>query len=269
MIGQVTAIERELAVRLGMAGRLALFCDFDGTLSLLVPKPEDAVLLPGARAVLGRIASSRSIMAAVISGRALGDLSNRIGVSGIVLAGNHGLEIEGDGLHFLHPEAAKARARISEVCHRLGIQLRRLAGIQIEDKGLTATVHLRHTPPHMRTQACDIVRRAIADAQPPLLVRPGLLSLEIRPAVDWDKGRAALWILQRTGSLSAMTVCLGDDLTDEDLFRALPSGVTIKVGLKGPTAARWRLRDPGQVVELLAWLVEWAGRDPAPHGVCK
>lgn len=239
-------------------GRLAVFSDFDGTVSPLVPKPEEAEMLPGARRAFSLLGASPLVAPAVLSGRPLEDLRRRAGIPGLILGGNHGLEVEGRGLQFRHPEAVVLQPELRSLCAWLEKELQPFSGASVEDKGLTATVHLRHVSPEARDHVAAFVARAADRAAPRWLVRQGLLSLEIRPALNWDKGAAARWILDQAGIAARAALCLGDDRTDEDLFRALPEAVNVKVGLTGETAARWRLEGPVEAAELLEWLAHRA-----------
>jgi trehalose-phosphatase len=80
---------------------------------------------------------------------------------------------------------------------------------------------------------------------------------EILPRIDWHKGAAARWIIQRLGRRDTAVIYLGDDSRDEDAFRALPKAITVKIGAAPATCARFRLPDPGAVHEFLLWLAGW------------
>lgn len=244
---------------LGRSPRIAILSDFDGTLAELVPRPEDAVLLPEAKAALTALTARTGAMVAIVSGRALEDLRSRVDVPDLLLAGNHGLEIEGRSLYYRHPGAVSLQPQLRDFCNLLRKELRGYDGAEVEEKGLTATVHFRRVSPERREEAAAAVFHAAERSMAPVCVRCGLLSLEIRPAVEWDKGAAARWILAHTGVPLEAAVCLGDDLTDEDLFRALPKAFSVKVGLEGESAAPWRLSGPAEVAAWLGRLADLAG----------
>lgn len=248
-----------LEERLRHSPRIAILSDFDGTLAELVPRPENAVLLPEAKAALSALTARAGAVVAIVSGRALEDLRSRVDVPGLLLAGNHGLEIEGRGLHYRHPGAVSLQLQLLDFCDLLRKELRGYDGAEVEEKGLSATVHLRRVPPERREEAAAAVFRAAERSMAPVRVRCGLLSLEIRPAVEWDKGTAARWILAHTGVAPEAAVCIGDDLTDEDLFRALPEAFNVKVGLEGKSAAPRRLSGPAEVAAWLGRLADLAG----------
>ena len=252
-----SALERlpELARRL--AGRRAVvFLDYDGTLTPIVARPELAVLAPDAREALRRLARVATV--AVVSGRALADVRALVGLDDIVYAGNHGFEIRGPGGTALSYEVGREFlddvARVRDVlAQRVGL----IPGAWVEDKAHSLSVHYRQTPPEHVADVEAAVDGALADA-PRLRKHHGKKVFEIRPRIDWDKGRAVLWLLEALGLEGAgvLPFYLGDDVTDEDAFRALAGpGVGMLVA-KAPraSAAGYRLRDPDEVREFLEGL---------------
>lgn len=209
---------------------LLLLLDFDGTLAPLRRDPDRVRIPPAVRACLRRLARAATV--AVISGRSLPDLRRRVGLPGLIYAGNHGLDIAGAGLRLRR--GASARPRLRRLARRLERELSPL-GARVEDKGLTLSVHHRGVPPRRRAAA----RRALDRLAGDFRVRAGKKVWEVLPEPRWDKGRAALWILRRRPGLA---VAIGDDTTDEDMFRALGRrGFCVKVG-PGPTSAGYRVR---------------------------
>jgi trehalose-phosphatase len=235
--------------------RLALFLDYDGTLTPIVERPEDAVLAPETRAVLERLAQRYPI--AVVSGRDLEDVRTRVGVEGISYAGCHGFEIAGPHEGRVHAAAAAAAAQLAAAADQVAHEVRHLPGVQLERKRYTLAVHTR------RAREADehLVREAVERARarhPALRVTAGKKVLELLPDVDWDKGRAVLWLIETLRLEDALPVYIGDDRTDEDAFRALAGrGVGIAVQASPePTAAGYSLSGPDEVRALLAALAD-------------
>jgi trehalose 6-phosphate phosphatase len=245
-------------------GRLVLLLDFDGTLAPIVARPEMAAMPKRTRRALDALMALPGMEVAVVSGRGLADVRERAAIPGIAYAGNHGMEIEGAGLHRIHPEAAAARPELQEVAREIGYVLGAIDGAFVEDKGLTLSIHYRQAADR-EAEVRDAVLGAV-DGRPGLKVTEGKMVLEVRPRVEWDKGRAALFLLdQMRPPEGAPVLYLGDDRTDEDAFRALkgwsPSaeGVLIADPLPAESAARSFLRDPAEVGELFEALAGPAG----------
>jgi trehalose 6-phosphate phosphatase len=236
-------------------GRLVLLLDFDGTLAPLVARPEMAEMPRRTRHALDALMALPGVEVAVVSGRGLVDVRERAAIPGIAYAGNHGMEIEGAGLHRIHPEAAASRPELEEAARRIADATASIDGTFVEDKGLTLSIHYRQAADR-EAEVRDAVH-GVADGRPGLKVTEGKMVLEVRPRVEWDKGRAVLFLLdQMRPPEGAPVLYLGDDRTDEDAFRALegwsPSaeGVLIADPLPAESAARSFLRDPVEVGEL-------------------
>lgn len=247
----------EWAAAWSRTGRLLLLLDFDGTLAPIVERPELAAIPPATREVLDRLLAARGVEAAIVSGRGMADARERAGIRGIPYAGNHGMEIEGPGVHRIHPEAAAARPALETARRRLSRELREVPGTLVEDKGLTLSVHYRLVDRAQVPRVRDTVA-AIAAASPDLHVTEGKEVLEVRPRVDWHKGRAVEFLLDHLEPAAGMPVLyLGDDTTDEDAFRVLRErrageGVLVADPPPEQTAASSFLRDPSEVAGLFA-----------------
>jgi trehalose 6-phosphate phosphatase len=242
----------------------ALLLDFDGTLVPIHSRPRDAVLPRGMADLLGRLAARPGCLVALVSGRGLADLKRQAPVEGPVYrAGNHGLEMEGPDLAWVHPEARRARPFLEALCAQVGTLVAGEPGLLVEDKGLSASIHYRGVDASRRdallARLGELVRPWEADGR--LRVTWGKCVMELRPPVEWDKGRAARRLLAHADIPEERTLAIGDDRTDESTFAALPGAITVRVGPAGaaPTAARYRLEDPDAVGRLLAWAADRDG----------
>ena len=242
-----------------MEGRaVAVFLDFDGTLAAIRRRPSDAGLSKAARKILKEIAKEKRISAAIISGRALSDIIRRTGVKGLIYAGNHGLEIKGKGVKNTVPGAFKAKKAVAAIERKAAKAFARVKGVIVEDKGLSLSVHYRTADP----SKLPLIERTIREFAWPF-VRKGIVRLtrgkkvwEVRPAVDWNKGKAVLYLLKMFGKRSGggcFPIYMGDDRTDEDAFRALRGkGLTVLVGRpEEKTSAGYYLRNTGEVMMFL------------------
>jgi trehalose-phosphatase len=181
-----------------------------------------------------------------------------------ILAGNHGLEIEGDGIRYRHPEADSRTALVASASERIAADLTAWPEAWVECKGLTSTVHYRNVPERDRHDVMVAVRHAAGTFGADLGLRAGRCSLELRPRVDWHKGDAVRLILQHLQLPPSACLCLGDDATDETMFRSLPEAVTVRVGQPDRTAARYWLPDAAAVGETLSYLAGTLTGDAAP-----
>jgi trehalose 6-phosphate phosphatase len=254
-----------LAERLRNAPHLALFLDFDGTLTPLRRRPEDVTLDPETRAVLLRLASHSRLTVWVISGRRLEDLQRRVDISGVGCAGLHGWE---------RPAKIPARSpsirALRQARKLMAEALRNMPKIWIEEKGRAFTIHYRGAPISVVRQGSIIVYQVLRRFQPKLRMLLGKEVWEILPRELRGKGEAVTALLAELPP-STLPVYIGDDVTDESAFAVLSDGVTIRVGpprLDGPrsiaaaagssravkarfTRADFTLRSPREVREFL------------------
>lgn len=235
---------------------LLLLFDFDGTLCPFSPDPDAVHLTPAVSALLGSLACKPASTVGIISGRRLPDLHKRARVAReIYLAGFHGLEIETPGEAFMHPEAAAATPLMRAIADAMRPCLPHLPGVFIEDKVFSIALHFREADEEVRATAQDqflsIVRGHFDAGRLRLL--PGACVLELLPGVTWSKGRALEWIRERVERRHGRTfsVYVGDDVTDEDAFRAVgPHGLTIAASDRA-AGAEFRVDGPDSVKRLM------------------
>ena len=239
---------------------MLLVSDFDGTLAPIVDRPDQAALPAETKDTLLQLGIRDKYLLGIVSGRSLGDVCSRIDIPGLTYSGNHGLEIKGPGIDFVHPEAEALRQTLQEVDLRLRQELAEIPGVITEQKGLTLSVHYRLTPDGL----VEDVHTRFAAAMAPLL-EPGKLKLtrgkkvlEVRPGLDWNKGKA-ITKLQEVYPDTSLTVFFGDDLTDEDGFAVVQGrgGLAVFVGpAREPTCALHRLDSPEEVAQTLRLMLE-------------
>lgn len=243
----------EISKRIRTASHVFLFLDFDGTLTPIVERPEMARLSSEMKDMLIRLSRRDHLTVAVISGRALDDIEKLVGIDHLIYAGNHGMQINGRGLHFVEPTAVSRRADLQRLTEDLTARLRHLDGVEVENKGLTTSIHFRRAAAGDWNKIEQIVRIAVAAENSRFLLTTGKMVYEIRPGVNTNKGSAIRWIREQLAKRNALSICLGDDVTDEDAFTAMPESITIKVGNAEATAARYYIASPHEVREFLVW----------------
>jgi trehalose-phosphatase len=269
--GQPLALERwpEIAARLA-GKRIALFLDYDGTLTPIVSRPDLASLDEAMRQVIRRLAERMPV--AVLSGRAREDVSGLVAMPELYYGGSHGFDLAGPPPApgeppLRHEVGGEIPARIERAAEQLRRELAGIEGVLVEPKRYSVAVHYRLVDERDLALLSAAVDRAAAEPPPAASGRPvpglrktgGKKVFELRPDVDWDKGHALLWLLGRLGldGPDVVPLFLGDDVTDEDAFRAVASrnGIGILVAEETrPSAAGYRLRNPAEVLELLTRL---------------
>ncbi len=194
--------------------RPGIFLDFDGTLSPIVNVPEEAQITMEARHQLKHLVE-RYPLVGIISGRAPADVAERVGVDGLVYAGNHGLEQLMDGQVVLHPEAAPYMERLQDAAAELVDWL--LTGMSLEDKGVTISIHYRNADDPEAVVRDLGPRLKTYTEQHGLQLNHGRMVYELRPPVQVDKGSAFRQLIESHHLDAAIYV--GDDTTDVDVFQ--------------------------------------------------
>src|SRR4029077_12071741 len=234
--------------------RLAVFLDYDGTLTPIVSHPGDAWRSDSMRPTLCLLAAR--VPVAILSGRDLDDVRGRVHVDGIVYAGSHGFDIAGAGGYNrefgapYHTVLDAAEAELREA-------LDEIPGAQLERKHFSVAAHYRNVNENDAFRVA-LAMDAVAARHRELRRMDGRKVYELLPDIDWNKGKAALWLLETLGldSRNALPIYIGDDRTDEDAFRALEKrGVGILVSEHPQeTAASYRLTNFEEVERFLGEL---------------
>lgn len=238
------AFERPLSGR-----KLAVFLDYDGTLTPIVARPEDARLSAAARRVLERLATTWPTV--ILSGRGRDDVRALVGLESVTIAGSHGFDISGpNGLR--HEVAPGLRRRVTDAFDELVATTADIDGTFVENKVYSLSVHYRHVAESEVARVEALVDEA-ARHHSGLRKTGGKKVFELRPDVPWDKGRAIVWILDEVVSGPVLPLFFGDDVTDEDGFHAIRDrGIGVLVSDEPrPTEAHWRLRDTDEVLTVL------------------
>ncbi len=247
------------------APHILFLSDYDGTLTPIVGRPRDAVLSQEVRDKLSALAQKPVFTVGIISGRSMEELRYMAAIEGIYYAGNHGLEIEGPALEYVSPDAELGQAMIKDLAGQLAAALEHIAGVIIEDKGLSLSVHYRLVSEEEQDAVAVIFKKitsSLVDAGK-IKITSGKKVFEVRPPIDWDKGKAVASIRREIISLlkleRVLTVYLGDDTTDEDAFKVLrrPEGWSVYVGRENTSsAADYYLNSTDEVEEFLSRLLE-------------
>lgn len=238
----------EIKNRLGNK-KLALFLDYDGTLTPIVNNPDKAKLSSDMRQIIKSLSEQCTV--SVISGRDRADVKEKVNLPEITYAGSHGLDISGPDIK--HIVGEKALPNLDEIEKKIKRKLKSLEGATIERKKLVVAVHYREAKE--KEKEIKNYLHELVDGYDNLKIIFNKMVVEIRPDINWDKGSAIEYLLEKLPLNDAETVpvFLGDDITDEDGFRAVQrKGVGIVVGNHGQKSfARYKLADQEEVKKFL------------------
>lgn len=231
----------------------AIFLDYDGTLSPIVDRPDEALLSPETRQAVQRLAQRHATT--IVSGRGRGDVAELVGLDELYYAGSHGYDISGphqgrDGLRIEHRAAEEVAPVMEEVTARLQHDLADVSGAIVEPKRYTVAVHYRMVADDEREVVEQAVDRAV-EGHSQVKKTHGKKVFEIRPDMEWDKGKAVLWLLEalELDRDDVVPIYVGDDTTDEDAFRALKGkGIGVLVAsAPRATSAHYAVQDTEEV----------------------
>ncbi|BBM97831.1 trehalose 6-phosphate phosphatase [Marchantia polymorpha subsp. ruderalis] len=270
--------------------QIVVFLDYDGTLSPIVEDPDRAYMSDLMRATVKEVATH--FPTAIISGRGREKVYDFVQLAELYYAGSHGMDImgpaegcngfkatgtrakdkKGNEVVFFQP-ASKFLPMMDEVCKLLEDKAQSIPGAKIEHNKYCVTIHFRRVKEECWGPLAEQVE-IVLKSYPELQLTLGRKVLEIRPAIEWDKGKAVEFLLKSLGLEDVddvLPVYLGDDRTDEDAFMALNDrgkafSILVSTVAKS-TNALYSLRDPSEVMTFLQTLVRW--REGHPQSLCK
>jgi trehalose-phosphatase len=244
------------------ASKVALFLDYDGTITPIVKRPDEALLSPESRKVLQKLKNSKNIIISVVTGRSLKDIKKLVGVKDIYYAGSHGMEIALAKRDYILPGARAVKPLLKTISAEFKDKLKGVKNFKIENKGIVLAFHYRQVDKRHIRRFHSVFKQVTT-----AYIRSGMIKsargkkvLEVRPAIDWDKGKYCRYLLNKLSSPAKriLPVYIGDDVTDEAAFKALRgSGITIFVkGEKKSSCAEYYLDSPAAVLHFLKMLVD-------------
>ncbi|XP_059304955.1 trehalose-phosphate phosphatase A-like [Lycium ferocissimum] len=259
--------------------RIALFLDYDGTLSPIVDDPDRAFMSGAMRSAVRNVA--KYLPTAIISGRSRDKVYDFVGLPELYYAGSHGMDImspvrsisddysytrstdkQGKEVNLFQP-ASEFLPMIDEVFRSLVELTNDITGAKVENNKFCVSVHYRNVDEKSWSTIGESVDELLRH-YPRLRLTHGRKVLEVRPVLNWDKGKAVEFLLESLGLNNCddiLPIYIGDDRTDEDAFKVLREGnkgygILVSSAPK-ESSAFYTLRDPSEVMQFLKRLVSW------------
>ncbi|MGK7394435.1 MAG: trehalose-phosphatase [Candidatus Cyclobacteriaceae bacterium M3_2C_046] len=238
---------------------LALFLDYDGTLTPIVDNPEDAHIPSETKYALKELADLCTL--AVVSGRDRNDVINLVGLEELIYSGSHGFDTSGPDMHMQHQGGKNCLPDFDQAEHELKEKLASIPGAKVERKLFALAIHYRHVADNQVDEFKQTVDQ-VFNKYDSFKKAGGKKIIEFKPNIDWHKGKAVLWLLDKLNlnQPEVLKVYIGDDLTDEDAFSSLKDidGMGILVGdHEEETFASYKLNDTFEVQEFLNQLKKY------------
>jgi len=243
------------------ARQAAVFLDYDGTLTPIVSRPELAVLSAEMRQVVRELGDR--CVTAILSGRGRKDVQSLVQLENVYIAGSHGFDIAGPrGTSVRYEVDQSLRPIMKNVASCLEKESAGIEGALVEYKSFSVAMHYRLVEAGLIPELERMVDRVIGQ-HPQLCKAYGKKVFEVRPKLDWDKGKALEWLLDSLDLArgDVVPIYIGDDTTDEDAFSAIHDyGIGVVVTeVPRPTEASYALQDPDEVQIFLRTLVSLLG----------
>ena len=244
--------------------KLCVFLDYDGTLTPIVDRPENACLSQGMRDTIGSLSLLCTV--GIISGRDLNDVRDLVSLPNLLYAGSHGFEISSQRhRHLRHERGAEFLPVLEQTAAALNRELADIPGAMVERKKYAIAVHFRHVEENM---AGEVERRveAVVTESGKLAWSAGKKVFDIKPDINWNKGKALLWLIEKLqmDRPDIIPIYIGDDTTDEDAFRVMDRiggiGLIVRDVDSRPTSAQYALDNTDEVRLFLDFLVDTSAR---------
>ncbi|MBE3092877.1 MAG: trehalose-phosphatase [Chloroflexi bacterium] len=229
--------------------KAVFFFDYDGTLTPIVEQPDLAKISPEMKEIIRQLSLKYKL--AIVSGRGRRNLQTLVDIPGIFYAGDHGLDIIGPDISMIHPKVKKFLPLIQNISKSLDKSLSHIPGIIVEKKKMSVAIHYRQVSKEDLTGLKLPLKKILKENRENIRLLTGKKVVEFLPNIEWNKGKAVLWILNTLGLdwSEHKIFYLGDDTTDEDAFRILRTrGTSILIAEKAEkSAADFRLSSPKEV----------------------
>jgi len=246
----------EIVNSLKAFSHVILFLDYDGTLVPICKDPSLAKLSFKGEKILKMLSKVSWLSVGIISGRSLKEVRKLVGIKDLFYVGNHGFEILLRGKVWVHPGLKGFESKLRGVASELKGYIKGINGILLEDRKISISVHYRNLTKKSPGIIFKIVSKVLEPYPEVFKITRGKKVYEIRPAVNWDKGKALVKLSKLIGlKTKALRIYIGDDQTDEDAFRVLEDDdISIRVGYRKGSKARYFCRGTSEVLKFIEQL---------------
>ena len=234
--------------------KLVVFLDYDGTLSPIMQKPEEAILSPKEKKIITRLARQKSIQVIIVSGRAKNFLIKQFQGVPVDICSEHG------ALYYSHVQKKWTSLVQSDIHSWYGMASKIIKAYTfhvpesfMETKQYSISWHYRKSPSEFASYQANRLKQELQSglSEMPVTVLDGKKIVEVR-CMEANKGNFIRWyLLNRLKKSNQQFISIGDDLTDEDMFQAFTKeAITIKVG-EPPTHAEYLIDSQKHVLPFL------------------
>lgn len=247
--------EKEVSQKLKSANGVLIFLDFDGTLSPIVTNFKDAsIASPEAMDTLKKISSLNGVFVMIVSGRKLKSLKEKIDLPSLNYAGNHGLEWIINGVYDRYPFNERIVDSLNEVKKIYNRLSKEYEGIFIEDKSMSLSLHYRNLKNISEENFIEVFYKSVKKIKNENIIEfiEGKKVIDARPKIEWNKGQIVNMVSQQIPG--RLTIAIGDDTTDEDMFKKITNGLAIRVGEGDASRAEYYLENIEDVYRFLNYI---------------
>ena len=257
--------EEDLNVLFKDSKRLFLFLDYDGTLTDFVESPALAFLDKYTKSLLRKLSKNRRFVLGIISGRSLQDLQRKVGLKGLLYSGNHGLEVcvRGKSQRCDSKVSKRYLSALDSIKKELSEQLKDIDNVVLEDKEILFAIHYRLASAENVARLKKIFKKTVSPYVQKKVVKVGTGKrlLEIRPNKQFSKFDAVnLFEKTYKKQKDELTIYVGDDTTDEDIFQRMrKQDISIRVEKTNKSKARYFVQSQLEVQQFLSMLIDLTG----------
>lgn len=252
------AISKTIIKKIKRCSNVLLLLDYDGTLTPIVSKPQDAQIKSSTQSILKTLTKNLRFSVGIITGRSIEQMKRFLSLDNVLIAGTHGLELWGPNVKDRYNHALKFKKKMRKLKTNLKPLERKFAGSCVEDKKISIAYHYRLTNPALHSK----IDMEFFKLTFPWIKKGEIKILEIKkgweilPPIPWNKGKAVQWLLSHRHK-NTFPLFIGDDVTDETAFKAVNSkGISIRVGRKKDSAAKYFVKSTREVAGLLGALAK-------------